>query len=138
VPAAATGVDLACACPPLAIGGEADSALATAVTGADLALVLARPHWQSGAGSTPNPFGIVLVVGAGGAPLARRRHPGTVLGVVPVATCGAALPGAGGAWLALIVAFFNAVLCGRRLAQANSALIAGHMRGRIDKTGKTD
>jgi signal transduction histidine kinase len=102
-----------------------DAGLAAAATGADLALALAHPQRHGQPGGSPGAFGIALVIIAGTALLARRRYPGIVLGVVLAATLGAVSLGAQGAWLALIVAFFNAMMRGRRIA-AIASLVAGY------------
>ena len=73
----------------------------------------------------PGTFGIILLVAGGLALLARRRYPGAVLAVVLAATLGATALGARAAWLGLIVAFFTAVLRGRRLA-AIASLVIGY------------
>jgi signal transduction histidine kinase len=104
----------------------ADAGLAAAVTGVDVALALAPPHWHGAAVSRLGPLGITLLVIGGGALAARRRYPVAVLGVVLAATLGAGALGAHGAWLALIVAFFTAVLRGRRAA-AIASLVAGYV-----------
>jgi signal transduction histidine kinase len=104
----------------------ADAGLAAAVTGVNLALALAPSHWHGATVSRPGALGIMLLVVGGGALAARRRYPGTVLGVVLAATLGAGALGAHGAWLALIVAFFTAVLRGRRVA-AIASLVAGYV-----------
>jgi signal transduction histidine kinase len=101
----------------------ADAALAVLAIGVDLAVVLAsRGHHGNGT-SRVDPFGIILVVGAGLALLARRRYPVITLAVVLGATLGAGALGAPGGWLALIIAFWNAVLRGKRWAAVGSLLI---------------
>jgi signal transduction histidine kinase len=102
-----------------------DAALAALVTGVQLALALAHPKWNGQAESRPGSFGIMLLIIAGVALAARRRFPGTVLGVVLAATLGAKALGAQYVWLALIVAFFTAVLRGRRWA-AIASLVIGY------------
>ncbi len=102
-----------------------DAALAALVLGAELCASLARFRWHGAAGSQPGPFGIILVCVSGAALLARRRYPGTVLGVVLAATLGASALGARFVWLGLIVAFFTAVLRGRRWA-AIASLVIGY------------
>jgi signal transduction histidine kinase len=67
----------------------------------------------------------VLVSVGGAALLARRRYPGAVLGVVLATTLGANALGAQFVWLGLIVAFFTAVLRGRRVA-AIASLVIGY------------
>jgi len=103
----------------------ADAAIAALVIGVELAGSLAAPRWHGAAASRPGTFGIILLVTGGLALLARRRYPGTVLAVVLGATLGATALGVHFAWLALIVAFFTAVLRGRRLA-AIASLVIGY------------
>jgi len=103
----------------------ADAALAALVIGVELAAALATPHWHGAKGSQPGTFGIILLVTSGLALLARRRYPGAVLAVVLGTTLGATALGARAAWLALIVAFFTAVLRGRRAA-AIASLVIGY------------
>src|SRR5580693_8552681 len=91
-----------------------DAALAALVTGVQLAVALAPLRWNGHAESQPGSFGIILLIIAGAALVARRRFPGAVLGVVLAATLGAKALGAQYVWLALIVAFCTAVLRGRR------------------------
>jgi signal transduction histidine kinase len=102
-----------------------DAALAALVTGAQLAVALAPLRWNGHAESRPHSFGIILLVIAGVALVARRRFPGTVLGVVLAATLGAHALGAQDVWLALIVAFCTAVLRGRRWP-AIASLVIGY------------
>jgi signal transduction histidine kinase len=101
----------------------ADAGLAALATGVDLGFSLARLHWNGAPESKPDTFGILLLIVGGGALLARRRYPGTVLGVVLAATLGAMALGARAAWFALIVAFFNAVLRERRMVAIASLVI---------------
>ena len=103
----------------------ADAALAALVIGVELAVSLGSLKWHGTRASQPSPFGMILLVTGGLALLARRRYPGAVLAVVLGATLGANALGARFAWLALIVAFFTAVLRGRRLA-AIASLVAGY------------
>jgi signal transduction histidine kinase len=102
-----------------------DAALAALVTGVQLAVALAPWGWHGQAGSRPGSFGIILLIVAGAVLAARRRFPGAVLGVALAATLGAKALGAQGVWLALIVAFFTAVLRGRRWA-AIASLVIGY------------
>jgi signal transduction histidine kinase len=102
-----------------------DAAVAALVTGVQLALALAPLRWNGQAENRPGPFGIMLLIIAGAALAARRRFPGAVLGVVLAATLGAKALGAQYVWLALIVAFFTAVLRGRRWA-AIASLVIGY------------
>ena len=101
----------------------ADAALAALATGADLAVVLVSRNHHGGDPSRVDPFGIILVVTGGLALLARRPYPATTLAVVLGATLGAGALGAGGGWLALIIAFFSAVLRGRRWSAVGSLVI---------------
>jgi signal transduction histidine kinase len=103
----------------------ADAALAALVLGVELAVSLGSFHWHGAAQSKPGTFGIILLVTGGIALLARRRYPVATLAVVLAATLGAKALGAQFVWLALIVAFFTAVLRGRRLA-AIASLVAGY------------
>ena len=100
-----------------------DAAIAALVIGVELATSLAAPRWHGATASRPGTFGIILLVTGGLALLARRRYPGAVLAIVLGATLGAVALGVHFAWLALIVAFFTAVLRGRRLAAIGSLLI---------------
>jgi signal transduction histidine kinase len=101
----------------------ADAALAVLAAGADLAVVLASWGHHGGNPSRVDPFGIILVVTGGLALLARRPYPVTTLAVVLGTTLGAGAFGAGGGWFALIIAFFSAVLRGRRWAAVGSLVI---------------
>jgi signal transduction histidine kinase len=103
----------------------ADAAIAALVIGVELAGSLAAPRWHGATASRPGTFGIILLVTGGLALLARRRYPGTVLAVVLGATLGANALSVHFAWLALIVAFFTAVLRGRRVA-AIASLVIGY------------
>jgi signal transduction histidine kinase len=112
-----------------------DAALAALVTGVELALSLARLRWNGQAESRPSPFGIMVLIIAGAALVPRRRFPGAVLGVVLAATLGARALGATFVWLALIVAFFTAVLRGRRWA-AIASLVIGYGASVWDATAQ--
>jgi signal transduction histidine kinase len=101
----------------------ADAALAALATGADLAVILGSRGHHGGHPSRVDPFGIILVVTGGLALLARRPYPATTLAVVLGATLGAGALGAPGGWFALIIAFFSAVLRGRRWAAVGSLVI---------------
>jgi hypothetical protein len=98
-------------------------ALAAPVTGVELAVSLAGLKWHGQAESRPGPFGIILVSAGGAALAARRRHPDAVLFAVLAATLGAEALGVRFAWLGLIIAFFSAVLGGRRWAAIVSLVI---------------
>jgi signal transduction histidine kinase len=103
----------------------ADIALAALVIGVELAVSLAHLKWHGQAESRPRTFGIILVSAGGAALVARRRHPDAVLFVVLAATLGAQALGVQFAWLGLIIAFFSAVLRGRRWA-AIASLVIGY------------
>jgi signal transduction histidine kinase len=101
-----------------------DAAIAAFATAVDAGLALTHPHWHGGAaGSQLNPFGIVLLIAGGLALLGRRRYPRMVLAFVLGTTLGAAALGATNVWLALIVAFFTAVLRGQRMVAVASLAI---------------
>jgi signal transduction histidine kinase len=104
-------------------GWVADAALAAAVIGVELAVSLGGWHGNGQPDSHPSSFGIVLLIVGGIALVTRRRYPVTVLAVVLAATLGANLLGTTFVWPALIVAFFTAVLRGRRLAAIASLAI---------------
>jgi signal transduction histidine kinase len=104
-----------------------DAALAALAIGVDVAGALA-PHWGHHAtvahtGTLEMTVGIALQVIAGLALLARRPYPTATLAVVLAATLGAGALGAQNVWLALIIAFFSAVLRGRRWAAVASLVI---------------
>lgn len=102
-----------------------DAGIAALATGADLGFSLARHQWHGQVGRQPGSFGIVLLIAGGVALLARRRYPRGVLAVVLAAALGATALGAANAWFALVVAFFTAVLRGRRVA-AIASLVIGY------------
>jgi len=102
-----------------------DVAIAALVIGVELAASLATSRWHGAPESRPGTFGIILVVTSGLALLARRRYPVAVLAIVLGTTLGADALGARAAWLGLIVAFFTAVLRGRRAA-AIASLVIGY------------
>jgi signal transduction histidine kinase len=102
-----------------------DAALAALAIGVDVAGALA-PHWGHHATATvahPGTLGIALQVIGGLALLARRPYPTATLAVVLAATLGAGALGTPNVWLALIIAFFSAVLRGRRWAAVASLVI---------------
>jgi signal transduction histidine kinase len=103
-----------------------DAAIAAFAIAVEVGLALARPQWHSGpADSHVNPFGIILLIAGGLALLGRRRYPRTVLAFVLAATLGASALGATNVWLALIIAFFTAVLRGQRM-MAVASLAVGY------------
>jgi signal transduction histidine kinase len=114
-----------------------DAALAALVIGVELAASLSTFRWHGAPQSKPPAFGIILLVTGGLALLARRRYPGAVLAVVLGTTLGANALDARGAWFALIVAFFTAVLRGRRAA-AIASLIIGYAASVVHASAEFD
>lgn len=106
-------------------GWAIDAGLAALATGADLAAVFASHGHHGGHPGQVHPLGIVLAVTGGLALLARRRYPAATLAVVLGTTLGAGSLGAVNGWLAMIIAFFSAVLRGRRWS-AIGALVIGY------------
>lgn len=102
-----------------------DAGIAALATGADLGFSVACAHWHGSGHGQPGLFGMLLLGGNGLALLARRRYPVAVLGLVLGTTLSAPVLGASSAWCALIVAFFTAVLRGRRAA-AIASLVIGY------------
>jgi signal transduction histidine kinase len=102
-----------------------DAAIALGVTalqvGAGYAITWAHPKPVTAA-----PFAYLLVVISGLVLLGRRRFPVAVLAVSLAASLGASALGVRAAYLALIVAFFNAVLARRRVA-AIASLVIGYL-----------
>lgn len=97
-----------------------DTAIALTVTAAQLAGAYA---WHRHAAAGP---AVYIASTAGGMSLiARRRYPVGVLAVALAATLWAEAANGNGVWLALIVAFFNAVLA-RRRAAAVASLVIGY------------
>ncbi len=105
----------------------ADVAITLVVTLAQLGATHAAGAWHRGAAASPGWPVYLLVAVAGLALIARRRYPVAVLAVSLGATLGAgAFTGNGMIWIALIVAFVNAVLAGKRLA-AVASLVIGYV-----------
>jgi signal transduction histidine kinase len=99
-----------------------DIAIALAVTAAQLGGVYAWHRHGAAAGPA-----IYLASAAGGlALIARRRYPVGALAVALAATLWADAVSRNGVWLALVVAFFNAVLA-RRRAAAVASLVIGYV-----------
>jgi signal transduction histidine kinase len=103
-----------------------DAAIAVLATGADLAFALSGHQGHGQPSQRPGTFAIVLLVVGGVALLARRSYPRAVLAVVLAATLGATALGAANAWIALLVAFFTAVLGGHRVT-AIASLVVGYV-----------
>ncbi len=103
-----------------------DTAIAVAVTAAQLA----GAHWATSWHPHHAPPGAatdVLLIVSGLALIARRRYPVAVLAVTQAAALAVnAIAGTGVAWIALIVAFFTAVLA-RKRAAAIASLIIGYL-----------
>jgi signal transduction histidine kinase len=100
----------------------ADAALAAAVTAAEVGGSYAVAHRHPGHGGAGILAYLLLAVG-GAALVARRRYPVAVLAVVLASTLWAAAEQASVAWLAVIVAFFTAVLARKRAAVIASLVI---------------
>ena len=115
----------------------ADAVIAVLATAADLAFALSAHHWHGQASPRPGVFAIILLVAGGMALLARRRYPRAVLAVVLVAPLGATALGAANAWLALLVAFFTAVLRGHRVT-AIASLVVGYVVSVVGATLEFD
>ena len=108
-----------------------DAAIAAAVTAAEIGGTHASASTHPGHGGAGIATYVVLAVG-GMSLVARRRYPEAVLAVTLAAALTAAALKAGTAgggsvgWLALIVAFFTAVLA-RRRAAAIASLVIGYV-----------
>lgn len=98
-----------------------DVLLAVIVVAAQMVIIRAVSTWhQSGLGI----WDYLALAGAGGLLVVRRRYPVAVLAIAQAVTLWvSATSHAGAVWLVLIVAFFNVVLAGRRLAAVASLLI---------------
>jgi signal transduction histidine kinase len=105
-----------------------DVAIAVVVTAVQLGATHASSSWwhpsHGAAGSAPGWSGYLLLMAAGLVLTFRRRFPVAVLTVSLGATLLAGAIGhAGMIWIALIAAFFNAVVAGKRLAAVASLVI---------------
>ena len=98
-----------------------DAAIAAVVTAAQVGALASWHHGRSAAG----PLAYVLLAVGGASLIARRRYPVGVLAVVLVTTLWASSESAHVIYLALIVAFFNAVLA-RKRAAAIASLVIGY------------
>jgi signal transduction histidine kinase len=101
-----------------------DAAIAAAVTAAQVGGSYEAARWHPGRGPVATLAYVLLAVG-GASLIARRRYPIGVLAVTLTTTLWAGAEGASMIWLALIVAFFNAVLAKKRAA-AIAALVIGY------------
>jgi signal transduction histidine kinase len=104
-----------------------DIAIAVVVTAAQLGALHASMRWGHHSGSAPGSapgWAVYLLLAAAGLALVfRRQFPVAVLAVSLGATLLAGAIHAGMIWLALIVAFFSAVVAGKRLAAVASLVI---------------
>ena len=104
-----------------------DIAIAVVVTVAQLGAAHGTWSWahhgRGPAGSAPGWPAYLLLTVAGLALIFRRRLPVPVLAVSAGATLTAAAISPGMVWIALVVAFFNAVVAGKRLAAIASLLV---------------
>jgi signal transduction histidine kinase len=102
-----------------------DAAIAAAVTAVQLGATYADSSRHAGAGQVGTLSYVLLAVG-GAALLLRRRYPVGVLAVTLAATLWAAGQNGRAIYLALIVAFFSAVLAKKRIA-AIASLVIGYV-----------
>ena len=103
-----------------------DTAIAVAVTAAQLAGAHWATSWHPHHAPPGTATDVVLIV-SGLALIARRRYPVAVLAVTQAAALAVnAIAGTGVAWIALIVAFFTAVLA-RKRAAAIASLVVGYL-----------
>jgi signal transduction histidine kinase len=102
-----------------------DAAIAVFATAADLALTLSGHQGHGQPAAHPGVVAIILLVAAGVPLLVRRRYPRAVLAVVLALTLAATALGAANAWIALLVAFFTAVIGGHRIT-AIASLVVGY------------
>jgi signal transduction histidine kinase len=102
-----------------------DAGIAALATAADIAFSVSRHQGHGQLSRQPGVFAILLLIVAGAALLVRRRYPRAVLAVVLAATLGATALGAANGWIALLVAFFTAVLGGYRVT-AIASLVIGY------------
>jgi signal transduction histidine kinase len=105
-----------------------DASIAAGVIVVDVCVSLAAAGWGHRVHHPPLPqAGAYVLLASGGAALiARRRYPVSVLLVTLVTAIWAEALGARMAWLAVIVAFFTAVLA-RQRAAAIASLVVGYV-----------
>jgi signal transduction histidine kinase len=103
-----------------------DAVIAVAVTAVELAGTYQAVRWHGHGHRNPSAFGYLPVVLGGLSLLVRRRFPAIVLGIALATALWAAALNAWSAWLALLVAFFTAVLA-RRRAAAIASLVVGYL-----------
>ena len=103
-----------------------DAALAAAVIAAEIGSSYGAMSWHQ-KHVAPGILAYLILAAGGAALLARRRYPVAVLAVTLVSALWAnRLGGVGLVWLALVVAFFNAVLA-RKRAAAIASLVIGYV-----------
>ena len=105
-----------------------DAAIAAVVTAAQVGGALATWHHDGGTahdGGAARPLAYVLLAVGGASLIARRRYPVGVLAVTLVTTLWASSESAHVIYLALVVAFFSAVLA-RKRAAAIASLVIGY------------
>ena len=100
-----------------------DGSIAAVVTGVELSAAFGSGGWHGHQHVQLGSFWYLPVLFGGLSLLARRRYPAAVLAVTLVTALWGAKLNAWGVWLALIVAFFTAVVAGRRLAAIASVVI---------------
>ncbi|HEY2518702.1 MAG TPA: sensor histidine kinase [Streptosporangiaceae bacterium] len=105
-----------------------DVTIAAAVTAVQVGVTHASTAWESHGGHpAPGILTYVLLAVGGASLIGRRRYPVAVLAVTLTTALWAGVPGHSGVvWLALIVAFFNAVL-ERKRAAAIASLVIGYV-----------
>ncbi len=99
-----------------------DAAIAAAVTAVQVGGTYAGSRWHQSQGAV-SPLAYLPLAAGGAALLARRRYPVGVLAVALVTTLWASGENAHVIYVALIVAFFNAVLAKKRAAAVASLVI---------------
>ena len=114
-----------------------DAAIAVLAIAADLALTLSGHQGHGQPAEHPGVLAIAAVVAAGVPLLVRRRYPRAVLAVVLALTLAATALGAANAWIALLVAFFTAVIGGHRVT-AIASLVVGYAVSVIGATLEFD
>jgi signal transduction histidine kinase len=103
-----------------------DAGLAAAVIAAEVGGSHAATSWGQHRHAALGIAAYAVLVAGGASLLARRRHPVAVLAVTLASAQVAVRLGADLVWLALIVAFFNAVLAKKRAA-AVASLVIGYV-----------
>jgi signal transduction histidine kinase len=114
--------------PGTALGWATDALLAAAVIAVQIAGSHAARSWSSHhhMAASPGTVAYVLLTVGGAALIVRRRYPVAILAVTLVTALWASALGAALCWLALVVAFFTAVLASKRAA-AVASLVIGYV-----------